>query len=90
MNKSTFVNVISEKSGLSKRNAEQFVNLMVDAISGAMVQEERVEIRGFGSFVVRHYGSYEGRNPKTGKTIKVPEKKLPFFKAGKDLISRIN
>jgi integration host factor subunit beta len=63
---------------------------MIDAMISAMTQEERIEIRGFGSFVIRHYGSYEGRNPKTGQTIKITNKRLPFFKAGKDLLSRIN
>ncbi|HNW15279.1 MAG TPA: HU family DNA-binding protein [bacterium] len=90
MNKSTLINVLAEKSDLSKRNAEQFVNLMIDAMISAMAQEDRIEIRGFGSFVIRHYGSYEGRNPKTGQTIKITDKRLPFFKAGKDLLSRIN
>lgn len=89
MNKSTLINVLAEKGDLSKRNAEQFVNLMVDAMIGAMIQENRIEIRGFGSFVIRHYGSYEGRNPKTGQTIKIIDKRLPFFKAGKDLLSRL-
>jgi integration host factor subunit beta len=63
---------------------------MIDAMISAMAQEDRIEIRGFGSFVIRHYGSYEGRNPKTGQTIKITDKRLPFFKAGKDLLSRIN
>jgi integration host factor subunit beta len=90
MNKSQLINVLAEKADLSKRNSEQFVNLMVDAIIGAMVKEDRVEIRGFGSFVIRHYGEYEGRNPKTGEKIKIAKKKLPFFKAGKDLVQRIN
>jgi len=90
MNKSTLINVLAEKSDLSKRNAEQFVNLMIDAMISAMAQEDRIEIRGFGNFVIRHYGSYEGRNPKTGQTIKITDKRLPFFKAGKDLLSRIN
>ena len=90
MNKSDLINRISEKAGLSKRSAEQFVNLMVDAMIGAMIQEERIEIRGFGSFVIRHYGEYEGRNPKSGEKIKISDKRLPFFKAGKDLLQRIN
>ncbi len=90
MNKSTLINVLAEKADLSKRNAEQFVNLMIDAMIGAMIQEDRIEIRGFGSFVIRHYGSYEGRNPKTGQKIRIGEKRLPFFKAGKDLLTRIN
>jgi integration host factor subunit beta len=90
MNKSTLINVLAEKTDLSKRNSEQFVNLMVDAMISAMTQEDRIEIRGFGSFVIRHYGAYEGRNPKTGQTIRIIDKRLPFFKAGKDLLQRIN
>ena len=90
MNKSNLIAVFSEKANLSKRNAEQFVNLMIDAMIEALNNGERVEIRGFGSFVVRTYGAYEGRNPKTGETITVNQKKLPFFKAGKDLLARIN
>ena len=90
MNKSNLITVFSEKANLSKRNAEQFVNLMIDAMIDALNNGERVEIRGFGSYVVRTYGAYEGRNPKTGETIKVDQKRLPFFKAGKDLLSRIN
>ncbi len=90
MNKSNLINVLAEKADLSKRNAEQFVNLMIDAMIGAMIKEERIEIRGFGSFVIRHYGSYQGRNPKTGDKITIGDKRLPFFKAGKDLLTRIN
>ncbi|MBO7126908.1 integration host factor subunit beta [bacterium] len=90
MNKSNLIAVFSEKANLSKRNAEQFVNIMIDSMIKALKNGERVEIRGFGSFVVRTYGAYEGRNPKTGETINVDQKKLPFFKAGKDLLSRIN
>ena len=90
MNKSNLIAVFSEKAELSKRNAEQIVNLMVDAMIEALNNGERVEIRGFGSFVVRTYPAYEVRNPKTGAKIKVDQKKLPFFKAGKDLLSRIN
>ncbi len=90
MNKSELINVLAEKANLSKRNAEQFVNLMVDAMISGMIKEDRIEIRGFGSFVIRHYGQYEGRNPKTGQKIRINDKRLPFFKAGKDLIQRIN
>ena len=90
MNKSNLIAVFSDKANLSKRNAEQFVNIMIESMIKALKNGERVEIRGFGSFVVRTYGAYEGRNPKTGETINVDQKKLPFFKAGKDLLSRIN
>jgi integration host factor subunit beta len=90
MNKSDLINVLADKAKLSKRNSEQFVNLMVDAMIDAMRKEERIEIRGFGSFVIRHYGMYEGRNPRTGQKIQIDSKRLPFFKAGKDLLQRVN
>lgn len=90
MNKSELITTIAEKADLSVRNADDFVNLMFDAMSAALSKEERIEIRGFGSFAVRHYDTYEGRNPKTGEKIKIPGKRLPFFKAGKDLTDRIN
>lgn len=90
MNKSDLINKISQRTELSKRNSEQFVNLMIDAVISAMMKEERIEIRGFGSFTIRHYDSYQGRNPKTGEKITIPAKRLPFFKAGKDLVQRIN
>ncbi|HNT27875.1 MAG TPA: HU family DNA-binding protein [bacterium] len=90
MNKSDLINVLTQRANLSKRNAEQFVNLMVDAMIDAMRKEERIEIRGFGSFVIRHYDQYEGRNPRTGQKIHIAGKRLPFFKAGKDLLQRVN
>lgn len=90
MLKSDLIKTIAEKGNLGKRDAEDFVNLILDAISGAFLREERVEIRGFGSFTVRHYGGYKGRNPRDGSSIKVPAKRLPHFKAGKDLLQRIN
>jgi len=90
MNKSDLINAVAENAKISKRTAEQFVNLMVDAMIDALRKEERIEIRGFGSFVVRHYGEYEGRNPRTGEKIRIGSKRLPFFKAGKDLLQRVN
>ncbi len=89
MNKSDLIDVISSKAEMSKRNSEQFVNLMIDAMISAMIKEERIEIRGFGSFSIRHYDSYKGRNPKTGTKIEIPVKRLPFFKAGKDLLRKV-
>jgi len=56
----------------------------------ALAQEDRIEIRGFGSFQVRSYQSYQGRNPRTGESIQVNNKKLPFFKVGKELKERVN
>ena len=90
MLRSDLIKSIAEKNNLSKRAAEEFVTLMFDALIAALQREERIEIRGFGSFIVRHYGGYKGRNPRNGSSIKVPAKRLPHFKAGRDLLQRIN
>ncbi len=70
--------------------SEEVVNLIYRKMRDTMVNGGRIEIRGFGSFVVKEYGSYQGRNPKTGQKISVPPKKLPFFKVGKELKERID
>lgn len=85
MNKSELVEIVSEKGKMTKKRAEDVVNLIFDSMSDAMKGGDRIEIRGFGSFVVKDYGSYTGRNPRTGVSIKVKPKKLPFFKVGKEL-----
>jgi len=90
MLKSDLIKTIAEKGILGKREAEEFVNLMFNALTAAFLREERVEIRGFGNFVVRHYAAYEGRSPRDGTPRQIPAKRLPFFKAGKDLLQRIN
>lgn len=90
MNKSELIERLAERSGISVLQAEEVVNLIYRKMRDTMVNGGRVEIRGFGSFVVKEYGSYEGRNPKTGEKIPVPPKKLPFFKVGKELKERID
>ena len=85
MNKSQLIEMISEKSNIPKKRAEEVVNLVFDSMTEALARGDRIEIRGFGSFVNRDYGSYTGRNPRTGESIKVQPKKLPFFKVGKEL-----
>lgn len=81
---------LSETQKLAKGKAEQVVNVMFDAMAGALERGERIEIRGFGSFEVRSYKPYEGRNPRTGETVHVAPKRLPFFKVGKDLREKVN
>jgi|JI10StandDraft_1071094.scaffolds.fasta_scaffold04024_5 integration host factor subunit beta len=81
---------LSETQHLPKAKAEQVVNVMFEAMSGALERGERIEIRGFGSFEVRSYKPYEGRNPRTGETVHVKAKRLPFFKVGKELRELIN
>ena len=70
---------------LTHRDAEFAVKAILDAMNDALVRGHRIEIRGFGSFVNRSYGSYQGRNPKTGQVVQVPPKRVPFFKVGKEL-----
>ena len=85
MNRSDLINAVKEKSGITRKEAEKVVDTFFDAITETLAKGERVEIRGFGSFTVKTYKPYIGRNPKTGAQIQVPEKKLPFFKVGKEL-----
>ena len=90
MNKSELIEKLAEKAGISLLQAEEVVNLMINKMKDTMVEGGRIEIRGFGSFVVKNYEAYQGRNPKTGAAISVPPKKLPFFKVGKELKDRID
>ncbi|OQW48463.1 MAG: integration host factor subunit beta [Proteobacteria bacterium SG_bin7] len=90
MTKADLINLISEKAGITRVKAETVVNTIFDTMTEALLKDDRIEIRGFGSFVNRAYGSYQGRNPRTGEVINVGEKKLPFFKVGKELREDIN
>ena len=75
---------------LSKSEAEAVVKLFFDEMTNALAKGDRVEIRGFCSFFVKEYKGYTGRNPKTGEKAKIAPKKLPFFKAGKELKERVD
>lgn len=90
MNKSGLIEKVSDKAGLTKKKAEDVVNLIFDSMSEALVKGDRIEIRGLGSFVVKEYGAYTGRNPRTGDSIQVKPKKLPFFKVGKELKEKVD
>jgi integration host factor subunit beta len=85
MNKSDLMMALKENVNLSRQEAEKIVNVFFQSIENSLGNGGRVEIRGFGSFTVNGYKSYIGRNPKTGEQIRVPSKKLPFFKVGKEL-----
>ena len=85
MTKADLINVITEKAHLQHKQAEIVVTMVFDMMSDALKRDDRIEIRGFGSFVNRGYGSYQGRNPKTGQVVQVPPKRVPFFKVGKEL-----
>ena len=88
--KSDLIERLSETLKLPKGKAEAVVNVMFDSMSSALERGERIEIRGFGSFEVRSYKAYEGRNPRTGEPVHVKPKRLPFFKVGKELRERVN
>lgn len=90
MNKSELIDALAQDIGVPHREAAAITNTVIDTMTDALAKGESIEIRGFGSFVIKKYGSYEGRNPKTGKRIKVKPKKLPFFKVGKDLREQVN
>jgi integration host factor subunit beta len=85
MNKSELIEALSKQANLPIRKADEITNLVFDTMSKSLVDGGRIEIRGFGSFMVREYDGYTGRNPKTAEKIAVTPKKLPFFKAGKEL-----
>ena len=91
MTKSELIDALAEKRlDLTKARAELVVNCVFDAMTEALERGEGIEIRGFGSFTVRPYKPYSGRNPRTGATVPVPAKRLPFFKVGKELKELVN
>ena len=85
MNRSDLINSLKDKVELSRKDAGKVVDTFFDALKKTLSKGDRVEIRGFGSFSVKSYKPYVGRNPKTGEQINVTSKKLPFFKVGKEL-----
>jgi integration host factor subunit beta len=85
MTKADLITVMEKQANLSTKQSEKIINIVFDSMIQALYDDERIEIRGFGSFANRNYKAYEGRNPKTGKVVKVDPKKVPFFKVGKEL-----
>lgn len=90
MNKSELIEALCKKENLTEKKAMDVVNLIFKGFTDTLKNGGRIEIRGFGSFVVRNYQAYTGRNPKTGKNITVSPKRLPFFKVGKELKAKVN
>ena len=85
MNKSELVEALANEKNLTYKKSEEIVNIIFESMSDTLTHGGRIEIRGFGSFIVKDYKAYMGRNPKTGEVINVNPKKLPFFKVGKEL-----
>ena len=85
MNKTELIAAVAEKAELSKKDAEAAITAAVEAITGALIEGEKVQLVGFGSFEVKTRAARVGRNPKTGEEIPISEARLPVFKAGKAL-----
>jgi len=90
MNKSDLTKTLAKELNLPLPKSQEIVDTVFKTMSRTLTSGERIEIRDFGAFVAREYGGYTGRNPKTGEKTVVEPKKLPFFKAGKDLRERLN
>jgi integration host factor subunit beta len=90
MTRAELVEHVTKISELSKKHAEIIVNTVFDSIIEALKNDEKIELRGFGSFRIRKRHSRVGRNPKTGARVEVPAKKIPYFKPGKELKELIN
>lgn len=90
MTKSELIDAVAQRTRMNKSRAEVVVNTIFDTMTDALCQGEGIEIRGLGSFTVRHYKAYDGRNPRTGESVDVPEKRLPFFKVGLELKKLVN
>ena len=90
MTKADLIDEVSKLSNLTKKETETIVNTIFDNITDALAKGDKVELRGFGSFRIRHRGARTGRNPKTGDKVKVPPKRIPYFKPGKELRELLN
>ena len=90
MTKSELIEALAKAEGITLKTAEIAVNVAFESMEQALIRSDRLEIRGFGSFKVKNYDCYRGRNPKTGDMIEVESKRLPFFKVGKELKERVN
>ena len=90
MNKSDLIAAVAAKTGETKKNAEASINALIDVIAESLKDGEKIQVVGFGSFEVRERAERKGRNPQTGKEMKIAAKKTPVFKAGKALKDAVN
>jgi integration host factor subunit beta len=90
MTKSELIDLLAHDRDLPRRTAEEVVKVVFDSMRAALVEGGRIEVRGFGSFKVKEYKGYVGRNPKTGQEILVKPKRLPVFKVSKILRAEVN
>ncbi len=90
MTKSELIEELARRANMTKSRAELVVNCVFESMSESLARGNGIEVRGFGSFTVRQYKSYTGRNPRTADPVEVGPKKLPFFKVGKELKELVN
>ena len=90
MTKADLINLVSEKAAITRVKAETVVNTIFDTMVEALMKDDRIEIRGFGSFSLSYRPARLGRNPKSGERVEVPAKYVPHFKAGKELRDRVD
>ena len=90
MTKADLVEEISKETGLSKKDAGIVVNLIIENICNALAEGDKVELRGFGSFKVKSRKARKARNPRTGESVDVPAKLVPYFKASNELKDKVN
>ena len=90
MNKTDLINVVASEAGLNKKQAEAAVNATLNAVANALKDGDKVQLIGFGTFDVKESAAREGRNPRTGETIKIEASKRPVFSAGSALKNAIN
>lgn len=90
MKKSELISALTTNENITEKQATDIVNMIFDGFTSSLSKGERIELRGFGSFSVRSYKTYTGRNPKTGLQVRIEPKRLPFFKVGKELRRKIN
>jgi len=90
MNKSDLISALAENTNIPLKVSETTINTIFDSMTDTLIAGDRIEIRGFGSFVIKRYDGYNGRNPKSGQVVDVKPKKLPFFKVGRELKKRVD
>ncbi len=90
MTKSELIEAVAGRTKMTKSSAEMVVNAVFETMAEALIAGKGIEIRGFGSFTVRNYRAYSGRNPRTGANVEVTPKRLPFFRVGKEMKQFVN
>jgi DNA-binding protein HU-beta len=90
MKKADLVDLVAQQRGLPRPQVEATVDSLIDAVADGLAKGERIDLRGFGAFAVRESAARSGRNPQTGETIQIAARRVPTFKAGKELRDRVN